>query len=104
MNVVLSSLSLPIRLRLDAPISDDDFVRFSRENRPLRMEREANGEILIMTPTSGIRTGNKNLRIGRLLDEWAERDGRGTDRMRLQYWIQTGKWRGSVAGCFMDSE
>jgi Uma2 family endonuclease len=57
-------------------MSDEELMRFSRENRPLRMEREANGEILIMTPT-GFATSKMNQRIGRFLDEWAEADGRG---------------------------
>jgi len=76
MDLVLSSIPLPVRLRPESPVSDDELMRFSQENEPLRIEREENGDILIMTPT-GIRTGNKNLRIGRLLDEWAEQDGQG---------------------------
>ncbi len=76
MNLSLESLPLPIRLRPDKPMSDAELMRFGRENRPLRMEREPNGEILIMTPTNN-KTGKMNLRIGRLLDVWAEEDGRG---------------------------
>jgi len=76
MGMTLSSLPLPMRLRPETPMSDEELMRFGQENRPLRIEREENGELLIMTPT-GIRTGNKNLRIVRLLDEWAEQDGRG---------------------------
>lgn len=76
MNLVLASLPLPIRLKPEAPMSDDDLMRFSLANRMLRMEREANGEILVMIPT-GTKTGKINLRVGRLLDEWAEVDGRG---------------------------
>lgn len=76
MNLSLDSLPLPIRLRADKPMSDAELMQFSRENRPLRMEREPNGEILIMTPTNN-KTGRMNMRVGRLLDEWAENDGRG---------------------------
>jgi len=76
MDMTLSSLPLPVRLRPDVPMSDLDLIRFSRENRPLRMEREPNGEILIMSPT-GYKTGKLNLKVGRFLDEWAEIDGRG---------------------------
>ena len=57
-------------------MSDEELMRFSRENRTLRMEREANGEILVMTP-AGFGTSKMNQRIGRFLDEWAEADGRG---------------------------
>ncbi|WP_221312876.1 Uma2 family endonuclease [Granulicella aggregans] len=57
-------------------MSDEELMRFSRENRPYRMEREPNGEILIMTPT-GYRTGSTNQRISQALGVWADEDGRG---------------------------
>ena len=76
MELELSSLPLPIRLKLERPVSDEQLLQFSSRNRPLRVEREANGEILVMTPT-GNRTGMISLRLGRLFDEWTEADGRG---------------------------
>jgi Uma2 family endonuclease len=76
MNLVLSAIPFPVRIRPSTPMSDLELMRFSRENRSLRMERERNGDIVIMTPT-GSRTGKMNLRLGRLLDEWTEKDGRG---------------------------
>jgi Uma2 family endonuclease len=76
MDLDLSSLQMPIRLKPGTPMTDEDFLAFSAVNEPLRMEREPDGEMLIMTPT-GARTGRMNQRIGRLLDEWAEADGRG---------------------------
>ncbi len=51
-------------------------MRFCAANDALRVERDANGEILVMTP-AGSKTSKMNMRIGRLLDEWAEADGRG---------------------------
>ena len=76
MNLDIASLPLPARVTPAAPMSDLELMRFSRANRPFRMEREGNGDIVIMTPT-GNRPGKINQRIGRLLDEWAEEDGRG---------------------------
>jgi len=76
MDFRINSLPLPARLRPATPMSDAELMRFSERNASLRMEREPNGEILIMTPT-GNNTGRMNLRVGRLLDEWAEADGRG---------------------------
>jgi Uma2 family endonuclease len=76
MNLDLSSLELPIRLRPETPMSDEELMRFSRENRPYRMERETNGEILIMTPT-GYKTGTINRRVIQALGIWADHDGRG---------------------------
>ena len=57
-------------------MSDEEFMRFSGENEPFRMEREPNGEILVMTPT-GNRTGLINGRIFEALSVWTNRDGTG---------------------------
>jgi Uma2 family endonuclease len=76
MNLDLSEIELPIRLRLERPMTDEELMRFCAANEVLRVEREPNGEILVMIP-AGSRTSRMNLRIGRFLDEWAEVDGRG---------------------------
>jgi len=76
MNLDLSSLEWPIRLRTGAPMGDEEFLQFSEENNPFRMELEPNGEILIMTPTV-TDTGFINRRIVQALGNWADQDGRG---------------------------
>jgi Uma2 family endonuclease len=76
MNFALAGMPLPLRFRPETPMSDDELMRFCAANDALRVERDANGEILVMTP-AGSRTRRMNSRITRLLDEWAERDGRG---------------------------
>jgi Uma2 family endonuclease len=76
MNLALPQADLPVRLRFQRPMSDEELIRFCAENEVLRVEREPNGEILVMTPANS-KTSHMNLRIGRLLDVWAEEDGRG---------------------------
>lgn len=76
MNFDLQEMPLPLRFRPATPMSDEELMRFSAANEVLRVERDANGEILVMTP-AGSRTSKMNMRIGRLLDEWAEVDSRG---------------------------
>lgn len=76
MNIDLSQVELPVRLRFERSMTDEELMRFCAANEVLRVEREPNGEILVMTP-AGSRTSKMNLRIGRFLDEWAETDGRG---------------------------
>jgi Uma2 family endonuclease len=76
MNIALAEIELPVRLRLERPMTDEELMRFCAANAVLRIEREPNGEILVMTP-AGSRTSRMNSRITRLLDEWAEADGRG---------------------------
>jgi Uma2 family endonuclease len=76
MNFALAEMPLPLRFRPTTPMSDDELMRFCAANDFLRVERDANGEILVMTP-AGSKTSSMNSRITRLLDEWAEADGRG---------------------------
>ncbi len=76
MNFSLADISLPLRFRPDVPMTDDELLRFCAANEGLRVERDANGEILVMTP-AGNNTGRRNSAIIRALDIWAEQDGRG---------------------------
>jgi len=43
-------------------LTDEQFFDFCQQNRDLRIERTASGQIIIMTPTGGI-TGNRNSEI-----------------------------------------
>ena len=61
------AIKLPPRLQF----TDDEFFEFCQENRDLRFERNANGEIIIMAPTGGI-TGKKNNKLSAKLDYWNE--------------------------------
>jgi Uma2 family endonuclease len=76
MNLHLDGADFPVRISLDRPMSDSELLRFSSENKGLRIERDKTGEIIVMTPT-GNRTGMKSLYIGRMLGNWTEEDGRG---------------------------
>ena len=76
MNLALSEAQLPVRLRFESPMTDDQLLRFCAANDVWRVERDTNGEILVMTP-AGFGSSKRNVRISRLLDEWAEMDGRG---------------------------
>jgi Uma2 family endonuclease len=76
MNFNLSGMPVPLRFRPETPMSDEELMRFCAANDFLRVERDANGEILVMT-AAGSKTSRMNSRITRLLDEWAEQDGRG---------------------------
>lgn len=76
MNFALAEMPLPLRFRPETPMSDEELMRFSAANDSVRVERDANGEILVMTP-AGSKTSKMNSRITRFLDAWAEEDGRG---------------------------
>src|ERR1700748_1415941 len=66
----------PFRFRPETPMSDEDLMRFCAANDITRVEREVDGEILVMSP-AGNRTGRRNAAIISALDTWAQRDGRG---------------------------
>jgi len=72
----LTGLPLPIVLRPPSPLSDDELLAFSRKNKPFRIERNAKGEIEIMTPVGG-QGSNWEAIVIRELGMWSEDDGRG---------------------------
>ena len=63
------AIKIPKELRF----TNDEFYLFCQENhgRGLRIERNAQGEIIIMSPTGGL-TGKKNSKLTAKLDLWNE--------------------------------
>lgn len=76
MNVAFMEQENPVRLRFGQPVTDEELLRFCERNKLLQVEREANGDLLIMSPT-GTEGGNAELDIATELNIWAKRDGRG---------------------------
>lgn len=85
-------------------MTSDEFWRFCRRHPDLRIERSAEGEVVIMPPTGG-ETGISNVRIGRYLDEWTENNGgyafdsstlfrlpNGADRSPDAAWVAADRW------------
>ena len=69
-------LPLVVRFRPVIELSEDEFFEFCQLNGDLRIERNAQGELLIMPP-AGMGTGRRNADITAQLVNWAKRDGRG---------------------------
>ncbi|MGA7158068.1 MAG: Uma2 family endonuclease [Acidobacteriaceae bacterium] len=65
-----------MRLRFERPMTDEELMRFCAENEPMRVEREANGELIVMSP-SGSEGGGIETDVATELNIWARRDGRG---------------------------
>ncbi|MBB5344538.1 Uma2 family endonuclease [Tunturibacter empetritectus] len=76
MNSALAGKRPPFRFRPETPMSDEDLMHFCAANDIARVEREVDGEILVMSP-AGNRTGRRNAAIISALDTWAQKDGRG---------------------------
>ncbi|SNS83110.1 Endonuclease, Uma2 family (restriction endonuclease fold) [Granulicella rosea] len=76
MNISLSETEFPVRLRFERPLTDEELMRFCSENDILRVERDANGELIVMSP-SGLEGSSWNSEIIAELIFWARTDGRG---------------------------
>ena len=80
-NLLVQSAKMPLPIDLSSlmamsQMSDRQFYDFCRTNPDLRIERNANGEIIVMPPAFAD-TGNRNGRILGQLYVWAEADGTG---------------------------
>ncbi len=76
MNLALEGMELPIRLRLERPLTDLELMRFCTVNEMVRVERDANGELILMSPT-GLEGSSWNSELITELNLWARQDGRG---------------------------
>ncbi len=86
-------------------LTDEQFYQLCLNNRDLRFERNANGDLLIMSPTGG-ETGNRNIEIAYQLQAWARQDksglafdsstgfklSNGANRSPDASWIPLHKW------------
>jgi len=57
-------------------MDDDQFFQFCQANRDLRIERTAQGDLIIMPPAGGS-TSRGNAELTYLFQDWARRDGTG---------------------------
>ncbi len=76
MEWTLTGLPLPLILRPPSPFTDDDLIAFSRRNRPYRVEKNVEGELVIMTPV-GNQGGVREAKVVAQLVLWAESEGTG---------------------------
>lgn len=76
--LLIQTMSVPLTVNLPAikSMSVEQFYEFCLANRDLRIERTANGEVIIMPPAFSD-TGNRNFKIALQLGNWAEQDGTG---------------------------
>lgn len=86
-------------------LTDEQFYELCAANRDLRLERTANGEIIVMSPTGG-ETGRRNTRILFQLEAWNRRAKlgvafdsstgfhlpNGADRSPDAAWIPLAQW------------
>jgi Uma2 family endonuclease len=76
MNLLLEAIDLPIRIRTERKLTDEELLEFCRANEPARVERDADGELIVMSPT-GLGGGSMETEVAIELGIWARQDGRG---------------------------
>ena len=57
-------------------LDDDQLFEFCQLNRDLRIERDAEGALILKAPAGGVSSA-RNLELCRQLGNWTQRDGRG---------------------------
>lgn len=67
---------LVLKDSITGSMSDEDFLRFCHENQNLRIERNSNLEVILMSPVSTL-SGLHSSEIFLQLASWAKQDGRG---------------------------
>jgi Uma2 family endonuclease len=75
-NIALPEIDQPVRLRFERPMTDEELLRFCATNEMARIERDANGELIVMSPT-GMEGGGVEGDVFGELRNWALEDGRG---------------------------
>ncbi len=92
-------------------LTDEQFYQLCINNRDLRFEMSANGDLLIMPPTGG-ETGNRNIEIAYQLQAWSRHNKSGiafdsstgfklpnnANRSPDASWISIAKWNGVTDG------
>ncbi|TVP66267.1 MAG: Uma2 family endonuclease [Nodularia sp. (in: Bacteria)] len=68
--------ALILNLSPTIDLTDEQFFQLCQNNRDLRLERTAEGELIIMPPT-GWKSGNRNSRLTQRLGNWADVDATG---------------------------
>ncbi len=76
MNLALGGVELPIRLQLEKPLTDVQLLRFCAVNEMVRVERDAKGELILLSPT-GLEGSSWNSELITELNIWVWQDGRG---------------------------
>jgi Uma2 family endonuclease len=76
MNVTVPATEQSVRMSFERPMTDEALLRFCAANEPLQVEREPNGDLILMSPT-GTEGSGFDTDITLELGLWARQDGRG---------------------------
>ncbi|SKB15470.1 conserved hypothetical protein [Planktothrix sp. PCC 11201] len=72
----METTTIPTPFELTIELTDDQFFQLCQNNRDLRFERSASGDLTVMPPT-GSETGNRNIKISAQLEIWSSQNNLG---------------------------
>src|SRR5579859_288845 len=76
MNLTFSTERAPFRIRFAQPMTSEELEEFCARNDPWQVERDSNGELIVMSPT-GSEGGGVEADVNLELGNWARADERG---------------------------
>jgi Uma2 family endonuclease len=68
--------SVTLNLKPFLQLNNETFYQLCQANPEVKFERNATGELIVMSPTGG-ETGNRNIKLSARLENWADSDGTG---------------------------
>ncbi len=97
--------TIPTPLELTIDLTDEQFFQLCQNNRDLKFERSASGDLIIMPPT-GSETGNRNIDLSYQLQGWSRQNNlglafdsstgfklpNGADRSPDAAWVRKERW------------
>lgn len=101
----VATITLPPTLELTIELTDEQFFQLCQNNRDLRFERTAKGELIIMPPT-GSDTGRRCIKIAAQVENWSSQNNlgvafdsstgfklpNGADRSPDASWVKLERW------------
>lgn len=92
MQVELPDVEMRLTIVDGRPMDDEELFEFCASNRHVRIERDTNGEIVLM-PLPGCETSHRGCEVIGQLGAWAKRDGRGVGLTRCGFFLPDGAMR-----------
>jgi|HubBroStandDraft_1064217.scaffolds.fasta_scaffold04321_6 Uma2 family endonuclease len=90
MQILVEELERPMAIHWERGMTDDEYFQFCASNPDVRIERSAEGDILIMPPVGG-ESSFRNNELSAELRIWARKDGRGRAfDSSVQYYLPGG--------------
>jgi Uma2 family endonuclease len=107
----METATMPTPFEVMIELTDEQFWQLCQNNRDLRFERNASGDLIIMPPT-GSETGNRNIKLSTQLEIWSSQNNlglafdsstgfqlpNGANRSPDAAWVKKERWEALTEG------